>query len=117
MATIKKTDFDKIDEAVEQAAIEEAAAALDVKQLVKGGKFYGLMPDGRIIEVGFDLSLSDVDELQGEDALGQFKLILAKLGKDDDLEYLQNVSMITASRLAEKYFRVFERVTGAGLGE
>ena len=113
-------DFESWDEAAEEAAIAEAAAASDVKYIIVEGKTYvARFPDGQIIKVPLKVSLADIEAITTEtsDEMQQVKSLLQILGQDDDLVMLSQQSLISVSIFAERYFRVFEKVSKVALGE
>ena len=113
-------DFESWDEAAEEAAITEAAAASDVKYIIVEGKTYvARFPDGQIIKVPLKVSLADIEAITTEtsDEMQQVKSLLQILGQDDDLVMLSQQSLISVSIFAERYFRVFEKVSKVALGE
>lgn len=127
MATPKKTepateaapayDFDSWSEEAEEKAI--AAAVPDVKYIIVEKRFIGRLVDGTIVEAPLSLSLDEVDEMQAEHAtpVDQFKSILKKVGGEKIASDFSSRDMVEGAILAEKYFRVLQRVQQAAFPE
>ncbi|KIP93380.1 hypothetical protein RU09_06085 [Microbacterium sp. MEJ108Y] len=124
MATPRKTtapvleyDFDSWSEEAEEKAI--AAAVPDVKYIIVEKRFIGRLADGTIVEAPLSLSLDEVDEMQAEHAtpVDQFKSILKKVGGEKIASEFSSRDMVEGAILAEKYFRVLQRVQQAAFPE
>lgn len=124
MATPKKTtptaseyDFDNWSEEDEEKAI--VAAVPDVKYIIVERRFIGRLTDGTIVEVPLTLSLDEIDELQSDHdtPIDQFKSILNKIGGDELAADFGKRDMVEGAILAEKYFRVLQRVQQAAFPE
>lgn len=128
MATPRKTtapttepapvyDFDNWSEEAEQKAI--AAAVPDVKYIIVENRFIGRLADGTIVEVPLTLTLDEIDEMQESHAtpIDQFKSILKKVGGDALASDFSGRDMVEGAILAEKYFRVLQRVQQAAFPE
>lgn len=113
-------DFDSWDENAEDAAIQEAASAVDVKYIiVEGRTFVARFPDGKIIKAPLKVSINDIEVVQeaSDDQIEQVKALLRMFGQDKDVEMLGSQNLASVVIFAEKYFRVFQRIAGAALGE
>lgn len=125
MATPKKNtapdapayDFDNWSEEDEEKAILEAIP--DVKYIIVEKRFVGRLTDGTIIEVPLTLSFDDIEELQAEYAspVDQFKGILLKIGGEAMSSDFGRRDLVEGAILAEKYFRVLQRVQQAAFPE
>lgn len=124
MATPKKTtepapvyDFDNWSEEDEEKAI--VAAVPDVKYIIVEKRFIGRLADGSIVEVPLTLTLDEIDEMQADAAtpIDQFKGILKKIGGDALAAEFSSRDMVEGAILAEKYFRVLQRVQQAAFPE
>lgn len=113
--------FDSWSEEAEEAAIQEAAKAADVKYIiVEGKRFVARFPDGVQLSLPLDISLADIQSLEGAaegDQMEQVKMLLSMFGGPDDVATLEQQNLPCVVIFAEKYFRVFERVARAALGE
>ncbi len=112
--------FDAWDEAAEEAALEQAAAAVDVKHIViEGRTFAGRFPDGTIIQAPLVFSVADLEAVTAEtdNPVDQVKALLRRLGDDDGAEQLQNQNLTSVVIFAEKFFTTFSRVTEVALGK
>lgn len=124
MATAKKPtettpdyDFDNWSEEAEEQAI--VAAVPDVKYIIVERRFIGRLTDGLIIEAPLTLSLDEIDEMQASASspIDQFKGILKKVGGDKLAADFSSRDMVEGAILAEKYFRVLQRVQQAAFPE
>lgn len=125
MATPKKPaapaapayDFDSWSEDDENAAI--LAAVPDVKYIIVEKRFIGRLGDGTIIEVPLTLSFDFIDQLQAEHStpIDQFKAILKEIGGDTLSGDFGKRDLVEGAILAEKYFRVLQRVQSAAFPE
>ncbi|PMC04161.1 hypothetical protein CJ226_09145, partial [Microbacterium sp. UMB0228] len=82
-------------------------------------RFIGRLGDGTIIEVPLTLSLDFIDRLQADHStpVDQFKAILTEIGGDAIAKDLGKRDMVEGAILAEKYFRVLQRVQQAAFPE
>ncbi|QYF98907.1 hypothetical protein [Microbacterium sp. PAMC21962] len=121
MATTKtptpEYDFDSWSDEDEEKAI--AAAVPDVKYIVVERRFIGRFTNGEIVEVPLSLSLDDVEALQEEHdaAVDQFKMLLRIVGGDDVANVFGRQDLVEAAIMAEKYFRVLQRIQQAAFPE
>lgn len=126
MATPKSTkataaapqyDFDNWSEDAEEKAI--LAAVPQVQYIIVEKRFIGRLGDGTIIEVPLTLSLDFIDQLQADHStpVDQFKAILIEIGGDAIAKDLGKRDMVEGAILAEKYFRVLQRVQQAAFPE
>lgn len=121
MAATKTTapeyDFDTWSDEDEEKAI--AAAVPDVKYIVVERRFVGRFTNGELVEVPLSLSLDDVEALQeGHDAaVDQFKMLLRVVGGDDVASTFGRQDLVEAAIMAEKYFRVLNRIQQAAFPE
>lgn len=126
MATPKKTteaatapeyDFDNWSEDDEEKAI--VAAVPEVKYIIVEKRFIGRLTDGLVVEAPLTLSLDEVDEMQASASspVDQFKGILKKVGGEALAADFSSRDMVEGAILAEKYFRVLQRVQQAAFPE
>lgn len=113
-------DFDAWDEAAEQAQLELAAGAVDVRYiLVEGKKFVAKFPTGDIIEVPLVVTLADIEKITSatDDQIEQMKALLELFGDDDAVTLLEAQNLPAVVIFAEKYFRVFQKIARTSLGD
>ena len=120
MATATKTpapdyDFDSWTEEDEDKAI--LAAVPDVRHIIVERRFIGRLSDGTIIEVPLTLSLDEVDDMQADAPIDQFRAIIKKVSGAQAADDFSKRDVIEAGILAEKYFRVLQRVQQAAFPE
>ncbi len=121
MAATKTTapayDFDSWSDEDEEKAI--AAAVPDVKYIVVERRFVGRFTNGELVEVPLSLSLDDVEALQEQNdaAVDQFKMLLRVVGGDDVASTFGRQDLVEAAIMAEKYFRVLNRIQQAAFPE
>lgn len=110
-------DFDNWSEEDEEKAI--VAAVPEVKYILVEKRFIGRLADGTIVEAPLGLTLDEVDEMQAEHAapVDQFKSILKKVGGAELAAGFSKRDMVEGAILAEKYFRVLQRVQQAAFPE
>lgn len=116
-AAVVEYDFDNWSEEAEEKAI--AAAVPEVKYIIVEKRFIGRLGDGAIVEVPLTLTLDEVDEMQASGAtpIDQFKSIIKKVGGEQLAADFSSRDMVEGAILAEKYFRVLQRVQQAAFPE
>lgn len=116
-AVVPEYDFDSWSEDAEEKAI--AAAVPEVKYIIVEKRFIGRLGDGTIVEVPLTLTLDEVDEMQASGAtpIDQFKSIIKKVGGEQLAAEFSSRDMVEGAILAEKYFRVLQRVQQAAFPE
>lgn len=114
-------NFDSWTEADEEAAVAAIATAVEVRYIVlPEGLFVARFPDGRVLRTPVQIpmeAIAQINALEDDDPATQIKTVLAMLGQDEDLAYLERVGILTVVDYARKYFKVFSRVMGISLGE
>lgn len=115
--TAPEYDFDNWSEDDEEKAI--LAAVPDVKYIVVERRFIGRLSDGTIIEAPLTLTLDEVDEFQAEGAapVDQFKAVLKKVHGEESAAEFGKQDVVEGAILAEKYFRVLQRIQQAAFPE
>ncbi|RKE60465.1 hypothetical protein [Microbacterium sp. AG238] len=110
-------DFDSWDEEAEQKAI--AAAVPDVRMIIVEKRAIGRLTDGMIVEAPLSLTLDEVDEMSasGLTPVDQFKVVLRKVGGDELANDFGRRDMVECAILAEKYFRLLQRIQQAAFPE
>ncbi|KAB1867337.1 hypothetical protein [Microbacterium algeriense] len=116
-AAVPEYDFDNWSEEAEEKAI--AAAVPEVKYIIVEKRFIGRLGDGTIIEVPLTLSFDFIDQLQADYStpIDQFKAILTEIGGEAISADFGKRDMVEGAILAEKYFRVLQRVQQAAFPE
>lgn len=112
--------FDSWDEAAEEAAIAEAAAAVDVKYvIIEGRTFAGRFPDGEIIQGPLEFSVADLDAVTDEysNPVDQLKALFARVGYESSAGKLEGKNLASVVIYAEKFFEVFARIAEVALGK
>ena len=82
--------------------------------------FVGRFKDGRIIKTPLVLSVNLLEAVTGfedQSDVEQIKHLMELLGKDEDLEYLNQADIFSAIDYAQKYFSMFEKITRLTMGE
>ncbi|MDN3309559.1 hypothetical protein QWJ90_01305 [Microbacterium oryzae] len=108
-------DFDSWSEEDEAKAIE--ALKPDVRYIIVEESFVGRFPDGAIVKMPLEVSLDDVDALEGLPPVDQFKTLLGRIGGDEATAEFTRHSLAETAVMAEKFFRVFSRIAKASLPE
>lgn len=110
-------DFDNWSEDAEEKAI--AAAVPEVKYIIVEKRFIGRLGDGTITEVPLTLSFDFIDQLQADYStpIDQFKAILTEIGGEAISDDFGKRDMVEGAILAEKYFRVLQRIQQAAFPE
>lgn len=110
-------DFDNWDEEAEEKAI--AAAVPDVRMIIVERRAIGRLTDGMIVEAPLSLTLDEVDEMSasGMTPVDQFKVVLRKVGGDELANDFGRRDMVECAILAEKYFRLIQRIQQAAFPE
>ena len=112
--------FDSWDEEKEEAAIAEAAAAMDVKYVIIDGRtFAGKFPDGTIIKAPLDISLDQIDAISAENdaQVDQVKALFRMIGDEAAAVELEKQNLASTIIFAQKFFATFQRITEAALGK
>lgn len=115
--TAPEYDFDSWTEEDEQKAI--VAAVPKVDYIVVERRFIGRLTDGTVIEAPLTLTLDEVDEFQAEGAapVDQFKAVLKKVHGEESAAEFGKQDVVEGAILAEKYFRVLQRIQQAAFPE
>lgn len=110
-------DFDSWTEEDEQKAI--VAAVPKVDYIVVERRFIGRLSGGTVIEAPLTLTLDEVDEFQAEGAapVDQFKAVLKKVHGEESAAEFGKQDVVEGAILAEKYFRVLQRIQQAAFPE
>ena len=110
-------DFDNWSEEAEEQAVQ--AAVPEVKHIIVEGTFVGRFSDGDIVKMPLKLSLADADELTGrhENQVDQFREMVRAVGGDAAVKQFVEHDIIEAVIMAEKFFRVINRVQQAAFPE
>ncbi|MGO4488152.1 hypothetical protein [Microbacterium sp. 2RAF4] len=111
-------DFDSWNDDVEEKAIESLKP--DVRYIIVEKKFVGRFVDGSIVEIPFNLSVDDINELEqvaAGDPIEQLKHLLTKLGGKEVAASFTRHNIAETMTLATKYFTILQRIAGASLPE
>lgn len=112
--------FDAWDDAAEEAAIAEAAQALDVKHIIIEGRiFAGRFPDGTIVRAPLSISVDDLDALTAEhdNPVDQVKALLVRIGDEDSAKTLGGQNLASVVIFADKFFGAFQKIAQASMGK
>lgn len=112
--------FDSWDEAAEEAAIAEAAAAVDVKYvIIEGRTFAGRFPDGELIHGSLEFSVADLESVTAEhdNPVDQLKALFARVGNEASAQALETKNLASVVIYAEKFFNVFAKIAKVALGK
>lgn len=112
-------DFDGWDEAAEEAAIAEAARQTAIRYIIVDDKFVGRFPDGRIVKVPISVSLADIESIaeQSDGDIDQVKKLVKLFGEERDAGILEQENILSVTDFTKKYFAVFNKISGASLGD
>jgi hypothetical protein len=117
---IDPTLFDAWDDAAEEAAIAEAAQALDVKHIIIEGRiFAGRFPDGTIVRAPLSISVDDLDALTAEhdNPVDQVKALLVRIGDEESAKTLGGQNLASVVIFADKFFGAFREIAQASMGK
>lgn len=112
--------FDAWDEAVEEAAIAEAAARADVPYIIIEGRiFAGRFQDDEILKIPLDFSVADLEAVSAEfdNPVDQVKALLRRLGNEKTAQALEQQDLASVVIYAEKFFTVFGKIAQVALGK
>lgn len=112
--------FDSWDDAAEEAALELAAQAADVRYiLIEGRIFAGRFPDGTIVKAPLSISVDDLEAISGEhdNPVDQLKALLVRIGDEDGVSALGRQNLTSVVIYADKFFSMFQRVAQASMGK
>ncbi|MGN7861454.1 hypothetical protein ACTJI8_12810 [Microbacterium sp. 22303] len=111
-------DFDNWTDEDEKKAV--AALRPDVRYIIVENRFIGRFVDHSIVEVPFNLSVDDIDEMEKVavgDPIGQLKHLLTKLGGEKVAKAFTAHDIAETMILATKYFDLLTRRASASLPE
>lgn len=112
--------FDSWSEEAEEAAIAEAAAAVDVPCiLIEGRIVAGRFPDGTVVKAPLTFSVEDLEAVTAEhnNEVDQVKALLSRMGDEGAVEALNAANLASVIIFASKFFGMFERVAKVALGK
>lgn len=112
--------FDSWSEEDEEAAIAEAAAAVDVPCiLIEGRIVAGRFPDRTVVKAPLTFSVADLDAVTAEhdNEVDQVKALLARMGGEQAVEQLNRQNLASVIIFASKFFEMFQRVATVALGK
>jgi hypothetical protein len=112
--------FDSWDEEKEEAAIAEAAEAMDVKYIIiEGRTFAGRFPDGTVVKAPLTVTLDQIDAIsQVSDAeVDQIKELFKMIGDEDAVAVFERQNIASTIIYAVKFFDALKRITNRALGK
>lgn len=118
---IEEFDFEGWTDEAENAALAVLAGENSIQYVISENRFFvGRFKDGRIIKTPLVLSVNLLEAVTGfedQSDVEQIKHLMELLGKDEDLEYLNQADIFSAIDYAQKYFSMFEKITRLTMGE
>lgn len=118
---VEEFDFEGWTDEAENAALAVLAGENSIQYVISENRFFvGRFKDGRIIKTPLVLSvnlLEAVTRFEDQSDVEQIKHLMELLGKDEDLEYLNQADIFSAIDYAQKYFSMFEKITRLTMGE
>jgi hypothetical protein len=112
--------FDTWDEAKEEAAIAEAAEAMDVKYIIIEGRiFAGRFPDGTVVKAPLTVTLDQIDAVSqvSDSEVDQVKELFKMIGDDEAVAAFEKQNIASTIIYAVKFFDALKRVTNSALGK
>lgn len=118
---VEEFDFEGWTDEAENAALAVLAGENSIQYVISENRFFvGRFKDGRIIKTPLVLSVNLLEAVTGfedQSDVEQIKHLMELLGKDEDLEYLNQADIFSAIDYAQKYFSIFEKITRLTMGE
>ena len=118
---VEEFDFEGWTDEAENAALSVLAGENSIQYVISENRFFvGRFKDGRIIKTPLVLSVNLLEAVTGfedQSDVEQIKHLMELLGKDEDLEYLNQADIFSAIDYAQKYFSMFEKITRLTMGE
>lgn len=118
---VEEFDFEGWTDEAENAALAVLAGENSIEYVISENRFFvGRFKDGRIIKTPLVLSVNLLEAVTGfedQSDVEQIKHLMELLGKDEDLEYLNQADIFSAIDYAQKYFSMFEKITRLTMGE
>ena len=118
---VEEFDFEGWTDEAENAALAVLAGENSIQYVISENRFFvGRFKDGRIIKTPLVLSVNLLEAVTGfedQSDVEQIKHLMELLGKDEDLEYLNQADIFSAIDYAQKYFSMFEKITRLTLGD
>ncbi|WP_270771639.1 hypothetical protein [Pauljensenia sp. OF14-1SRA] len=118
---VEEFDFEGWTDEAENAALAVLAGENSIQYVISENRFFvGRFKDGRIIKTPLVLSVNLLEAVTGfedQSDVEQIKHLMELLGKDEDLEYLNQADIFSAIDYAQKYFSMFEKITRLTMGE
>ena len=118
---VEEFDFEGWTDEAENAALAVLAGENSIQYVISENRFFvGRFKDGRIIKTPLVLSVNLLEAVTGfedQSDVEQIKHLMELLGKDEDLEYLNQADIFSAIEYAQKYFSMFEKITRLTMGE
>ncbi|MDK6399573.1 hypothetical protein QP426_00625 [Pauljensenia sp. UMB1235] len=118
---VEEYDFEGWTDEAENAALAVLAGENSIQYVISENRFFvGRFKDGRIIKTPLVLSVNLLEAVTGfedQSDVEQIKHLMELLGKDEDLEYLNQADIFSAIDYAQKYFSMFEKITRLTMGE
>lgn len=118
---VEEYDFEGWTDEAENAALALLAGENSIQYVISENRFFvGRFKDGRIIKTPLVLSVNLLEAVTGfedQSDVEQIKHLMELLGKDEDLEYLNQADIFSAIDYAQKYFSMFEKITRLTMGE
>lgn len=112
--------FDTWDEAKEEAAIAEAAEAMDVKYIIIEGRiFAGRFPDGTVVKAPLTVTLDQIDAVSqvSDSEVDQVKELFKMIGDEEAVAAFEKQNIASTIIYAVKFFDALKRVTNSALGK
>lgn len=110
--------FDSWTPEAEEAAIQAAADAADIKYVIIEGRiFAGRFPNGEIVQAPLNFSVQDLDKITAEfdNPVDQVKALLAQLGDGGAAQVLERQNLTSTVIFAERFFDTFQKIAQVAL--
>jgi hypothetical protein len=116
-APVEEYDFDNWSEEDETKAIAELVP--DVRYVIVERTFVGRFADGVIVKLPLSISLDDIDALTETtpNPVDQVKTLLRTIGGEASVQDFSRHDLSETIIMADKFFRVFTRISQAALPE
>lgn len=118
---VEEFDFEGWTDEAENEALAVLAGENSIQYVISENRFFvGRFKDGRIVKTPLVLSVNLLESVAGfedQSDVEQLKHLMELLGKDEDLEYLNQANIFSVINYAQKYFSMFEKITRLTMGE
>lgn len=112
-------DFEAWTEADDDAVIEEIVADMQVRHVLRGGRYYAKLPDGTVIDLPAKLSLkqAQIAMAMDDDPITALVSLLTGIGEDQSRVLVDEQDLGVVAVLAEDYFNVVSKISQGAVGK